>query len=196
MTLKDTGAIVTPAGVAGVTFADEADTANALVPQLKAQGADAIVILLHQGGQTTGGYNDKSCPNLTGDILPILARLDPAVDAVISGHTHRSYICELPRNGAHPLLLTSAGKLRHADQRHPPDFLPRSPSGRPARRQHHRPGRALFDGAGHSPDRLLLSGLSRRSRKSRALVSRYAAAAAPAGQPGRRAFVRVRSPGR
>ena len=109
MTLKDTGSIVTPAGVAGVTFADEATTANALVPKLKAQGADAIVILIHQGGQTTGGYNDKSCPNLTGDILPILSRLDPAVDLVISGHTHRSYICELPRNGAHPLLLTSAG---------------------------------------------------------------------------------------
>jgi 5'-nucleotidase len=109
MTLKETGTIVTPAGVAGVTFADEAATANALVPQLKAQGADAIVILLHQGGQTTGGYNDKSCPNLTGDILPILAKLDPAIDVVISGHTHRSYICELPRTGAHPLLLTSAG---------------------------------------------------------------------------------------
>ena len=109
MTLKETGSIVTPAGVAGVSFADEADTANALVPQLKAQGADAIVILLHQGGQTTGGYNDKSCPNLTGDILPILSRLDPAIDLVISGHTHRSYICALPRSGAHPLLLTSAG---------------------------------------------------------------------------------------
>ncbi len=109
MTLKETGTIVTPAGVAGVTFADEAATANALVPKLKAQGADAIVILLHQGGQTTGGYNDKSCPNLTGDILPILAKLDPAIDLVISGHTHRSYICELPRSGAHPLLLTSAG---------------------------------------------------------------------------------------
>ena len=39
------------------------------------------MILLHQGGQTTGGYNDKSCPNLTGDILPILAKLDPAIDA-------------------------------------------------------------------------------------------------------------------
>jgi 5'-nucleotidase len=109
MTLKETGTIVTPAGVAGVTFADEAATANALVPQLKAQGADAIVILIHQGGQTTGGYDDKSCPNLTGDILPILAKLDPAIDLVISGHTHRSYICQLPRSGAHPLLLTSAG---------------------------------------------------------------------------------------
>ena len=109
MTLKETGAIVTPAGVAGVRFADEAATANALVPRLKAEGADAIVILLHQGGQTTGGYNDKSCPNFTGDILPILAKLDPAIDLVISGHTHRSYICKFPRAGAHPLLVTSAG---------------------------------------------------------------------------------------
>ena len=109
MTLKDTGSIVTPAGVAGVHFADEADTANGLIPGLKAQGADAIVILLHQGGATTGGYNDHACPNFTGDILPILARLSPAVDLIVSGHTHRSYICQLPRQGAHPLLLTSAG---------------------------------------------------------------------------------------
>ncbi len=110
MTLKETATIVPPAGVAGVTFADEAATANALVPQLKAAGADAIVVLLHQGGRSSGGYNDKSCPNLTGGILPILARLDPAVDLVISGHTHSAYICELSRTGAHPLLLTSAGQ--------------------------------------------------------------------------------------
>jgi 5'-nucleotidase len=109
MTLKETGSIVTPGGVAGLTFADEAATANALVPRLKAQGADAIVILLHQGGATSGGYNDKRCPDFTGDILPILAKLDPAVDLVVSGHTHRSYICEMPRQGAHPLLVTSAG---------------------------------------------------------------------------------------
>jgi 5'-nucleotidase len=111
MTLKETATIVPPAGVAGVTFADEAATANALVPQLKAAGADAIVLLLHQGGRSTGGYNDKSCPNFTGDILPILARLDPAIDLVISGHTHAAYICQFPRSGAHPLLLTSAGRF-------------------------------------------------------------------------------------
>lgn len=111
MTLKETGLIVSPGGVEGLSFADEAATANALVPQLKAQGADAIVILLHQGGRTTGTYNDKSCPNLTGDILPIVARLDPAIDLVISGHTHQAYICSLPRDGARPLLLTSAGSF-------------------------------------------------------------------------------------
>jgi len=80
------------------------------VPALKAAGADAIVVLLHQGGRSSGGYNDKNCPDFTGDILPILDKLDPAIDVVVSGHTHRAYICERPRPGGRPLLLTSAGQ--------------------------------------------------------------------------------------
>ena len=38
MTLEGTPIIVTPSGVAGLNFLDEADTVNALVPELKAQG--------------------------------------------------------------------------------------------------------------------------------------------------------------
>ena len=110
MTLKETGTLVTPAGVAGLTFADEASTANAAARAMRLAGVDALVVLIHQGARTSGGYNDKSCPNLDGDIMPILKRLDPAIDAVISGHTHNAYICELPRGGARPLLLTSAGR--------------------------------------------------------------------------------------
>ena len=110
MTLKETATLVTPAGVAGLTFADEAATANAAVPALKLAGADAIVLLIHQGGRTTGGYNDKSCPNLDGDIMPILKKLSPQIDAVVSGHSHAAYICQLPRPGARPLLLTSGGR--------------------------------------------------------------------------------------
>lgn len=111
MTLKGTPSIVTPAGVAGLSFKDEADTANALIPQLKAQGADAIVVVVHEGGTTTVGYNDKSCAGLSGDILPILDKLDASVDVVISGHTHRSYTCDYGKtNPAKPFLLTSAGQ--------------------------------------------------------------------------------------
>ena len=111
MTLKETATLVTPAGVAGLTFADEAATANAAVPALKAAGADAIVLLIHQGARTKGGYNDKSCPALDGDILPILDRLDPAIGVVVSGHTHAAYICERARpGGGAPILLTSAGR--------------------------------------------------------------------------------------
>ncbi len=110
MALRGTPGVVTPAGVAGLRFADEAATANALVPQLKAQGADAIVVVVHEGGMTTGGYNDKACPGLAGDIIPILDKLDAAVDVVVSGHTHRSYICDYSRvNPGKPFLLTSAG---------------------------------------------------------------------------------------
>ena len=110
MTLKETGTLVTPVGVAGLTFADEALTANAAARALRLAGVDAVILLIHQGGRTTGGYNDKSCPDLDGDIMPILGKLAPAIDAVISGHTHNAYICELPRAGARPLLLTSAGR--------------------------------------------------------------------------------------
>ncbi|MCY7339034.1 MAG: 5'-nucleotidase C-terminal domain-containing protein, partial [Sphingomonas bacterium] len=111
MTLKQTATLVTPAGVAGLTFADEAATANAAVRALKLAGADAIVLLIHQGGRSSGSYNDKNCPDFDGDIVPILAKLDRAIDVVISGHTHAAYICDRPEPGrSRPLLLTSAGR--------------------------------------------------------------------------------------
>jgi len=109
MTLKDTGTLVTPAGVAGLHFTDEAETANALVPQLKAQGANTIVLLIHQGGKTPETYKTGDCESLSGEILPILDKLDPAIATVVSGHTHNAYACEVDRGGA-PRLLTSAGK--------------------------------------------------------------------------------------
>ena len=110
MTLKETATIVSPAGVAGLTFTDEADAANAAVPALRAAGAKAIVLLIHQGGSITGPYYDRGCAGLAGDILPILARLDPAISLVVSGHTHRAYICRVPMTGGGERLLTSAGQ--------------------------------------------------------------------------------------
>lgn len=110
MTLQGTGTIVTPSGVKGLTFADEAATANALVPKLKAQGADAIVLLIHQGGRTPQFGVSNGCDQFTGEITPILAKLDPAITTVVSGHTHWAYICrDIP--GVSPgRMLTSAGK--------------------------------------------------------------------------------------
>jgi len=110
MTLKGTKQLVTPSGVQGVSFADEAATANALVPKLKAEGADAIVLLIHQGGKTTNFTTGNGCDGLYGDILPILPKLDPAIATIVSGHTHWAYVCRgTPQVGAWR-LLTSAGK--------------------------------------------------------------------------------------
>jgi 5'-nucleotidase len=111
LTLKGTPTLVTPTGVAGLTFADEAETINALVPKLRAQGADAIVVLIHEGLSTKVGYDDKGCEGVDGDLLPILAKLDPKVDLVVSGHTHNAYICDYGRiDPTRPFLVTSAGK--------------------------------------------------------------------------------------
>lgn len=91
MTLKGTPTIVTPSGVAGLTFHDEADTVNALVPMLRSKGVETIVVLIHEGGFPTGTYNE--CPGISGPIVDIVNRLDDAVDVVISGHTHAAYNC-------------------------------------------------------------------------------------------------------
>lgn len=111
LTLRDTSTLVTPTGVAGLTFTDEADTINAAARRLRAQGADAVVVLIHQGLFPTLGYNDHSCQGITGDLLPILARLDRSVDVVVSGHSHHSYICDYGRiDPTRPFLVTSAEK--------------------------------------------------------------------------------------
>lgn len=110
LTLKGTPNLVVPSGIAGLTFADEADTINAAVPALKAQGADAIVVMIHEGARTQGTPDPNGCENLGGDIRPILDRLDSRVDVVVSGHTHWSYVCNYGLlNPAKPILLTSAG---------------------------------------------------------------------------------------
>ncbi len=110
MTLKGTSTLVMASGIAGLKFEDEADTVNAVVPKLKAEGADAIVVLIHQGGYSKRAFDANSCEGMTGDVFPILQRLDPRVDLVVSGHTHHAYVCDYGSVDAkRPLLLTSAG---------------------------------------------------------------------------------------
>jgi len=103
LTLKDTPNIVVPSGVAGLRFDDEAASVNRLVPELKQQGIEAIVVLIHEGGFPTGDYND--CPGISGPIVDIVKKLDKAVDLVVSGHTHRAYNCRIEGR-----LVTSADK--------------------------------------------------------------------------------------
>ncbi|MET0427077.1 MAG: metallophosphoesterase, partial [Microvirga sp.] len=104
LTLKGTPDIVMPSGVAGLSFRDEAETVNALVPEIRAKGIETIIVLIHEGGFPTGDYNE--CPGISGPIVEIVRKLDPAVDAVISGHTHRAYNCRIDGR-----LVTSADKF-------------------------------------------------------------------------------------
>lgn len=90
---KTTPTIVSPEGVASLNFLDEAESVNKYVPELKAQGVDAIIMLIHEGGVSKDGFDKPACGTLTGPITDIVNRLDPRVDAVISGHTHQGYNC-------------------------------------------------------------------------------------------------------
>ena len=103
LTLKETAGIVSPKGISGLEFRDEAETVNALVPQLKARGVEAIVVLIHQGGEPSGDYNE--CPAITGPIVDIVKKFDRAIDVVVSGHTHRAYVCDIDGR-----LVTSGDK--------------------------------------------------------------------------------------
>ena len=51
---RETPTIVTPTGVAGLTFEDEADAANAVVHDQAAKHVGAWVLVIHQGGQQAG----------------------------------------------------------------------------------------------------------------------------------------------
>jgi len=109
--LRETPTLVTPAGVAGLTFGDEAEAVNALVPRLRAAGADAIVVLIHQGLNPPRDYPGVGCDGLDGDLRPVLDRLDPEVDLVVSGHTHFAYVCDYASvDPGRPFLVTSAGR--------------------------------------------------------------------------------------
>lgn len=112
MTLESTPTIVSPAGVSGLQFKDEADTANALVPQIKAQGIETIVVLIHEGGFPT--LTAGNCTGISGAIVDIVNRLDPAIDLVISGHTHQAYSCLINNSAGKPLRVTSAGQFARA----------------------------------------------------------------------------------
>jgi 5'-nucleotidase len=88
----DTTHLVGADGIADVTFTDEAATVNALAPQVRAAGADAIVVLIHEGAaQSSGGIND--CHGIAGPAVTFTEKVAGNVDAVLSAHTHKAYNC-------------------------------------------------------------------------------------------------------
>ncbi|QDO87189.1 hypothetical protein FNH13_01670 [Ornithinimicrobium ciconiae] len=108
MTLEATPSLVSPGGITTVNFLDEVETANAAAAALQAQGVESIVVLLHEGGYPTGTYN--GCEGISGPIVDIQNGLDPAIDAVVTGHTHQPYVCTMEDPAGNPRLMTSAAQ--------------------------------------------------------------------------------------
>lgn len=118
LTLKDTPN--STSGAKGLSFVEEIPVINQKADELKRNGADAVIVLIHQGGKYnqanyinyqpqdsiyqcgrgTAGYNGFE------SLGPIVEGLKN-VDIVVSGHTHEEYVC--PNFRGTGVLVTSAG---------------------------------------------------------------------------------------
>ncbi|MGY2038514.1 bifunctional metallophosphatase/5'-nucleotidase [Nocardia gipuzkoensis] len=93
----DTANIVLPEGIRGYHFGDEAAAINRYVPEMKTAGAEAIVALVHDGGtqrpERDAPLDYNGCANVTPNVTGLAERIDPAVRAVFTAHSHQPYVC-------------------------------------------------------------------------------------------------------
>ncbi|UAK31668.1 bifunctional metallophosphatase/5'-nucleotidase [Nocardia asteroides] len=93
----DTAQIVLPEGIRGYHFGDQAAAINRHVPEMKAAGAEAIVALVHDGGaqrpESDAPLDYNGCANVTPNVTGLAERIDPAVRAVFTAHSHQPYVC-------------------------------------------------------------------------------------------------------
>lgn len=115
--LQATPTVVAPSGVAGLKFEEEAASINAVIPAIKAQKPDAIIALVHQGGTARDAFDVVDCKTLSGDIVKIAQTLDPAVGAIMTGHTHRGYNCTVAGPDGAPRPVIQGDAYGHLLQR-------------------------------------------------------------------------------
>jgi 5'-nucleotidase len=102
--LHDTPSIVPGWAVRELEFMDEAQSINEAVAQLQSQGVHTIVVIIHQGLTPMAG----DATHYSGPLRELVARLDPDVDVVVSGHTHHFTNTLLPSRAGTPILVTQA----------------------------------------------------------------------------------------
>jgi 5'-nucleotidase len=85
---EELSSLVSPAGIADVQVSSIINETNAAADALKADGADLVVLLVHEGAPTTALADAQSNDNAFGRIVN---GVDNDVSAIISGHTHLAY---------------------------------------------------------------------------------------------------------
>ncbi|GAB3127114.1 bifunctional metallophosphatase/5'-nucleotidase [Tsukamurella serpentis] len=93
----ETATIVAPEGVRGYTFGDEAAAINKYIPEMQAAGAQAIVATMHDGGSQKGAgeADPNACKDVSAPTTDLAAKIDPAVTAIVTGHSHQAYNCTI-----------------------------------------------------------------------------------------------------
>ncbi|MGW0968234.1 bifunctional metallophosphatase/5'-nucleotidase [Streptomyces sp. NPDC002516] len=117
VTLEGTPNIVSAEGVKGLKFGDEVETINKYAKELQHQGVKSIVALIHEGGAPASTAYNYDCDSpgagdgISGPIVDIAKNVTPAVDALITGHTHQAYACTIPDPAGRPRMVTSASSF-------------------------------------------------------------------------------------
>ncbi|GCD88695.1 hypothetical protein NLS1_07010 [Nocardioides sp. LS1] len=111
---SDLPSLQSPANLEGVTVLDNADTVAAVnhyAADLKAQGANLVVLLTHEGAATTACSTMKTAGTAFSTILN---GVDDDVDAILSGHTHLEYSCSFAKGATDSNPLTTRPVMQGA----------------------------------------------------------------------------------
>ncbi|MFF1601244.1 bifunctional metallophosphatase/5'-nucleotidase [Streptomyces mirabilis] len=117
VTLEGTPNIVSADGVKGLKFGDEVETINKYAKVLQRQGVKSIVALIHEGGAPASTAYNYDCDSpgagdgISGPIVDMAKNVTPAVDALVTGHTHQAYACTIPDPSGKPRMVTSASSF-------------------------------------------------------------------------------------
>ncbi|MET8449964.1 bifunctional metallophosphatase/5'-nucleotidase [Streptomyces sp. NPDC005209] len=117
VTLEGTADIVSADGVKGLKFKDEVETINKYAKVLQRQGVQSIVALIHEGGLPSSSAYNYDCDSpgagagISGPIVDIAKNVTPAVDALVTGHTHTAYVCTVNDPAGRPRMVTSAASF-------------------------------------------------------------------------------------
>lgn len=107
--LKNAADSMFPGNAEGVQFLDEATAINHYIPEIKAKGAQIIIVLIHEGGNQTP-YEGETRINtkVEGSITELVNQLDDSIDVVMGGHTHQFINAFIPNRHGVNILVTQA----------------------------------------------------------------------------------------
>lgn len=89
----DTATMVAPTGIADIMFGDQLEAANRVAAQItRDDAADAIVLLTHDGA---AGDDCAALEREDTTYAHLVREAAPEIDAIVSGHTHQAYSCEI-----------------------------------------------------------------------------------------------------
>ncbi|WP_262402136.1 bifunctional metallophosphatase/5'-nucleotidase [Actinomadura sp. CNU-125] len=108
---KETPSVVAASGIEGLTFEDEVAAANRAARALRREGVESIVLLVHEGSDVPPTGRPDGCDLAGGPGMRIARDADPAIDAVLSGHTHAQYVCSVPDPAGNPRLYSSGSSF-------------------------------------------------------------------------------------